>query len=261
MSEQMLSDAAASPEQLLDNWNEFLSIIETEIESPRKEQLLKMYEHFSERLITMPASTRESHHNCFPGGYIQHVLNVVRNAIAINDMWESAGATINHTRQELIFSAINHDLGKVGTTNEECYIPNPSEWHVRNQGAIYTHNPNNSFAIVSDRSLFLLQEWGIKYSNNEFLGIKLHDGMYEDANKAYYLSHSDDSKLRCNLPYILHQADMMAARIEYEMWKSKQSSNTAVAQIKSNKRLTNKVAVSSASKRKLQSLFAETFNV
>ena len=27
-----------------------------------------------------------------------------------------------------------------------------------------------------------------------------------------------ESKLRTNLPYVMHQADLMAARIEYEMW-------------------------------------------
>ena len=42
-----------------------------------------------------------------------------------------------------------------------------------------------------------------------------------------------DSKLKTNLGYIMHQADCMAARIEYEMWnnnkpniQSKQKSKT-----------------------------------
>jgi len=43
--------------------------------------------------------------------------------------------------------------------------------------------------------------------------------LYDDANKPYYISRSADSKLRTNLPVILHHADMMAARIEYEQWR------------------------------------------
>jgi hypothetical protein len=48
--------------------------------------------------------------------------------------------------------------------------------------------------------------------------------MYDDANKAYFVSRSADSKLRTNLPLILHHADHMAARIEYEMWRDKRPS-------------------------------------
>ena len=37
------------------------------------------------------------------------------------------------------------------------------------------------------------------------------------------MSHSKDSKLRTNLPIILHHADHMAARIEYETWNASQT--------------------------------------
>ena len=42
------------------------------------------------------------------------------------------------------------------------------------------------------------------------------DGLYEEANKGYYISYSKDRQLKTNIPYILHQADLMAARIEFE---------------------------------------------
>ena len=43
--------------------------------------------------------------------------------------------------------------------------------------------------------------------------------MYEEANKPYLVSFNPDSRLRSNLPLILHQADMMASRVEWERWK------------------------------------------
>jgi hypothetical protein len=70
---------------------------------------------------------------------------------------------------------------------------------------------------IADRSLFYLQEAGISVSENEFLAIKLHDGLYEEANKAYYITYSSDSELKSNLPYILHQADLMASRVETQI--------------------------------------------
>ena len=40
------------------------------------------------------------------------------------------------------------------------------------------------------------------------------------------MSRSADSKLKTNLGYVMHQADSMAARIEYEMWAKTKSNTT-----------------------------------
>lgn len=201
-------------EELQSNFDKLISYIEEHFEGTRKEQLVKLYMDHEERLMLMPASGNINYHNCFPGGYVDHVIRVIDMAIAVNTMWESYGANMNHTVEELVFAALNHDLGKIGTEEAEQYIPNPSEWHRKNQGKIYSNNPVNSFMTVPDRSLKLLADRGIAISENEWFGIKLHDGMYEEANKPYYVNYNPESSLRTNLPYILHQADMMASKVE-----------------------------------------------
>ena len=42
-------------------------------------------------------------------------------------------------KEELIFVALNHDIGKMGFPGEgnETYIPNDSEWHRKNLGKEY----------------------------------------------------------------------------------------------------------------------------
>ena len=72
---------------------------------------------------------------------------------------------------------------------------------------------------VTDRALFLLQHFGIVLSDNEYIGLRLTDGLYEEANKSYYIGYSPERALRTNIAYILHQADMMATHIEYDFWK------------------------------------------
>ena len=52
----------------------------------------------------------------------------------------------------------------------------------------------------------------------EYIGLKLTDGMYEEANKSYYMSYNPDWGLKSNIAYILHQADMMATHIEFDEW-------------------------------------------
>ena len=206
--------------QIKENWDDLIGRIEHQFSGERKDKLLEMYNHFADRMMFAPASSRESYHNCFPGGYVDHVLRVMDCAFDLYNSWMMQGAyTDNYSVEELMFAALNHDLGKVGDLENDTYIPNESEWHRKNQGALYTVNPKTEFSLVPDRSLFLLQHFGITYSWNEFLGIRIHDGMYEEANKPYLISFNPDSRLRSNLPLILHQADMIASRVEWERWK------------------------------------------
>ena len=72
---------------------------------------------------------------------------------------------------------------------------------------------------VPDRGLWLLQHFGVKVTDKEYIGIKLTDGLYDEANKSYLMSYNPDFGLRSNMAYILHQADMMATHIEFDEWK------------------------------------------
>lgn len=201
-------------EQLLENFNDFISKIKDNIESPRAEQLIKLHTDHQERIMLMPASGNINYHNCFVGGYVDHIIRVMDCADKVCQVWKDLGARIDFTKEELMFAALCHDLGKIGTEEAEQYIHNPSDWHRKNLGKLYTNNPVNSFMTVPDRSLKLLADRGIAVSENEWFGIKLHDGLYEEANKPYYINFNPESALRTNLPYILHQADLMASRIE-----------------------------------------------
>jgi hypothetical protein len=51
----------------------------------------------------------------------------------------------------------------------------------------------------------------------------LTDGLYEEANKNYYISWNPDWSLKSNIAYILHQADSMATHIENDEWKRSQT--------------------------------------
>jgi hypothetical protein len=68
-------------EQIQNNWNVFLGIIEEHISSPRKEKLLEFYDQYAERVMLMPAAHKKEYHNAFPGGYVEHVIRVVRCAL------------------------------------------------------------------------------------------------------------------------------------------------------------------------------------
>jgi hypothetical protein len=203
-----------SAEQLGENLDKFYSLINKYISGDRKDKLLEMYKSIEGVLVTAPASTKVSHHNAFIGGYVDHVNRVTEAALVFEKVWDKFGQEKNYSTEELAFSAINHDLGKLGTDDMPVYIPNQSQWHRENQGLMFNYNPEIVHMRIADRSLFVLQSHGIKVSENEFLGIKLHDGLYEESNKPYYITYNKDTELRSNIAYILHQADLMSSRIE-----------------------------------------------
>ena len=208
-------------EQIVENWISLMDIIENEFHGERREKLKAMYTDLEERMSMQPASSFDHFHNAFEGGYVDHVLRVIKFAGHVYNLWTEMGADMSgYTREELMFTALNHDIGKMGFPGEgnEIYIPNDSEWHRKNQGKMYKINPNNPFILVNDLSIWLLQHYGLSITWNEMLGIKLTDGIYEESNKPYFMSRTADSKLKTNLGYIMHQADLMAARIEFEMW-------------------------------------------
>jgi len=193
------------------------------ISSPRKEVLISFYEKYQERLMLMPASNKKEYHNAFPGGYIDHVLRVIECSIRLHKVWEDMGVDIStYTFEELIFSALNHDLGKLGDENNDAYIPQTDQWRKDKLGEDYMFNSILPYSSIPDRGLFLLQSHGIKYTFNEMVTIQTHDGLYDEANKKYLQNFMPEQKPRTALPYIVHQGDLMAARIEFEKeWLSK----------------------------------------
>ena len=204
-------------EEIEGNWNTFIGYINEHISSPRKEKLLDFYKKFEDRLVLMPAAHKKEYHNSFPGGYIDHVNRVIECSLKVNSVWSEMGVDKStYTIEELVFSAINHDLGKMGDEEHDSYIPQTDKWRRDKLGEDYKFNEKVPFASVPDRGLFLLQSHGVQYTFNEMITIQTHDGLYDEANKKYLFSFTPGQKPRTSLPYIVHQGDLMAARIEFE---------------------------------------------
>lgn len=214
-------------EQIQGNWDTFISNIENHITGDRKQALLDFYNMYQERIMLMPAAHKKEYHNSFPGGYVEHVNRVVRCALKQAKLWEEEGCDMStFTTEELVFAAINHDLGKMGDENNESYIPQTDKWRREKLGEDYMFNKQVPFSSVPDRGLFMLQSHGVIYTFNEMLAIQTHDGLYDVANEKYLKAYMPEQKPRTSLPFILHQADLMAARIEFEReWLPKFKNN------------------------------------
>lgn len=205
-----------SAEEIQANYEQFVNIVESVTEGERLERIKAMLEDLGEMMALAPASGKNWYHGAYPGGYLVHVLNVVKASVKATKLFASLGGNVDFTQEEIVFAALFHDLGKVGDNNESTYVPQESDWHRKNQGSMYINNPKLDFMLVPDRSLYLLQKYGITLSQKEYLAIKLHDGLYEETNKPYLISFNPDSKLKTNIVTVLHVADHLAATAELD---------------------------------------------
>lgn len=209
-------------EELLRAYNGFIDALNKVFSGERLDKLLLMYstEELGNQLVVAPASGKLNFHSAYIGGYIDHVMNVARNAFKLKKIFEEGGTKVDFTDEELFFAAFHHDLGKLGDVSNPYYLPQNDKWSQDKKKEFFTHNPALQYFDVTHRALWILNQYGIQYTQKEMLGIMLADGLYNEPNKKYLMSYSEDFSLKTELPYIIHWADHMSCRQEYIQYKS-----------------------------------------
>ena len=62
-----------------------------------EKNILKLHSDFEDEYKTAPASGRPNYHNCFKGGYLDHVLHVIKNSVMIKKLYEKNGVKSIHS--------------------------------------------------------------------------------------------------------------------------------------------------------------------
>ena len=205
-------------EKIQKNYEKHLKIIDNYV-TDRKEDCISMIKHMEDTYVLAPASSKTWYHNAFPGGYVDHVNRVVEYAVKQMRLYKEMGGEVDFTEEELVFAALFHDLGKMGDGDSPNYLPQTDKWRQDKLNEMYINNPELDFMLIQDRSLFILQKFGIKLSQKEYLAIRCHDGVYDKANEAYFFSHQPTSRQKTNIISVLHSADFLASKVEYDIWK------------------------------------------
>jgi hypothetical protein len=213
-----------TPEQLSENYDKFIAGLKAVFSGERLEKLLHMYseDELGTELALAPAAGKLHFHSTYRGGYIDHVLNVGRNALKLFKTYESGGFKLDFTTEELLFAAFHHDLGKLGDGKEPYYIDQNSGWHQDKKNEYFTHNTKIQWMDVTHRAILLLNQYGVSFNEKEMLGIMLADGLYNGATESYWKPWNSDFRLKTKLPYILHWADHMSCIQENQDWEQLQ---------------------------------------
>ena len=207
----------------VDQLQKMLKIAKDNFSPERAEKVEVLFEHFSERMLVAPASGKEHYHNSYPGGYLDHIHNVIAGVFGVTKTMKAMNVTIDFTMEEAIFAAMFHDLGKLGDLEEPYYVPQNSDWHRDNRGELYTYNLALPFMKVPDRALMLLNHFGISVTPKEWKGILISDGLYSEGNKPYFMSYQyPPQAFHTNLHYVVHFADHMSTIGERDTWRRAQ---------------------------------------
>ncbi len=189
---------------IIKNHNLYMELLQKAI-GPSAYQNFKI--RYEDRLITTPASSHVQYHSCYPGGLIQHSLRVYRNLKKLADSFLPSGLD-----ETLILVSLLHDIGKLGSMLEPYYIESTNQWRIDNLGECYTTNSNLTYLGTAQRSIFIINGLGIMLTEEEYQAILIHDGQYVEENKRY--AHKETM-----LGLLLHQADMIACKQEFEQWR------------------------------------------
>ena len=139
-----------------------------------------------ERLITTPAATHDTRAGCFGGGLVQTSLEITSKMRKIASEFYPDIPVASILKVGLL-----HEIGKVGTLEEDLYLEQDSDWHREKLGQFYKYNENIDKSATPERSLYLLQHFGITLTHDEYYAIRLSQGSHLEENRFYAGSEPD----------------------------------------------------------------------
>lgn len=147
--------------------NQKIKEIISSLDESRRDQVLKMFTEQEKRFEEAPAATRS--HGSWKGGLCDHTIEVCKVAVAlffadIDKVWETM------TLESVIFCALVHDFGKIGTNDNPMYL------FTEDKIKYNTNIPS----VVNHETLSLkwLRRYEVKMTPEEEFAIEYHAGPY-----------------------------------------------------------------------------------
>ncbi len=176
--------------QIEKNWNQFEKLCKRLSD----DGLNLLLEGLGQRLVACPASPRNDQYGCYPGGVIEHALEVTALMRSLAKTYDLKIPVASILKVGLL-----HEIGKVGDLELDYFVEQDSDWHRDKLGQYYKYNEELNKMSVSHRTLFLLQQFGVKLTKDEWLAIQLASGSHFEENR-FYVSHEP------SLALVLQQA-------------------------------------------------------
>lgn len=152
-------------ERLESNWNKYVELVNRIKNDDARKALAKLTSDLKDRLAATPASTQTKFVGAFPGGLVEHSLNVTKLAYQVN---KALDAKLDP--DSVIIVGLFHDIGKVGTESEDYYLEKDSDWH-NERGIMFEVNEDIANVSVAERSVWWLNKYGCPLHQDELSAI------------------------------------------------------------------------------------------
>ena len=139
-----------------------------------------MLDSLGERIAACPSSMKVDQPGCHPGGLVENSLEVTSVMRSLNDALD-----YGYQIQSLIKVGLLHDIGKIGNLEKEYFLPQESEWHREKLGQMFIYNPDLQKMSVTHRTLYILQNFGVSLSEEEWIAIQISSGTHFEENRFY----------------------------------------------------------------------------
>ena len=150
--------------ELTDLWSSYSKLIE---KIDRGEGLSRMMDELGERLLMCPAEPRNDSPGCEPGGLLRQAITIAKGMKRLNDTFEMEVPTAS-----ILVVGLLHEVGKIGNLEEPYFVPEEESWRREKLGAFYKPNESISRMTIPERSLFLLQHYNVKLTEDEFMAVR-----------------------------------------------------------------------------------------
>jgi len=138
-----------------------------------------------QRILMSSFSQREKEPFCGIGGNVEYALELAKKASALN---KALNYDLN--KASIIKCSLLSILGRVGTLTRNRYIDTTSEWHKEKLGQYYDWNEDCPKYQINDMTLFILQNYNVHLSWDEWNAISLIKDMTSEDNKFYNMHKS-----------------------------------------------------------------------
>jgi hypothetical protein len=159
-------------------WNKYSSLFKKAFGDNANTQ--KFLDAFGERIVLAPASHKVDQKYCEVGGLMKQSIDI---AIAMKKIAEALDLETSPT--SILRIALSHDLGKLGTEDQEYFLDQDSDWHREKLGAMYKFNDKVPRMPVPHLSVFLVNSYGLELTLEETRAIMTSGGLGRDENKSY----------------------------------------------------------------------------
>ena len=176
------------------NRSHFASLLRS-INRPGIEKTLTKLESIG--FFEAPASRKD--HLAYPGGLLQHSLNVYHVAMGLYRQLKLLKPELNIKEESITIASLLHDICKA------------NRYTMKNDSS-YAKNYN--FPVGhGEKSVILLLKWGLKLTEEEMLAIRWHMGGWHVAHNEEQQTDYVHAVESCPLVTLIHTADTLASKV------------------------------------------------